>query len=314
MMRYAFSRFVLALPTILIALFLIFALIRLIPGDPAQLILGDTDDPAALARIRATLALDQPLPVQFMHWIGAIAHGDFGRSISMESPVIDLLMPAFGVTALLVVPAVIIAALLALPLGMFAAWRQNSGTDTLVVMAATFFLSVPSFWLGLMMLLYFGVKLDLFPVVGYVSPFDDLGEGLYYLVLPVVTLALIEAGVLVRLVRASTIEVLQLDYIAHARSKGLSEPAVARRHAFQNVMGPTWTMIGLALGGLLGGAVVIETVFSLPGLGRLMVEAVFARDYPVVQGCMVIVMLSYVGVNLAVELTAPLICPSLRHD
>lgn len=314
MIRYAAYRLLLALPTILISLFLIFALIRLIPGDPAQIILGDVDDPAALERIRAHLALDQPLPVQFLHWISALVHGDFGNSISMQSPVIDLLQPAFAVTAQLVVPAILLAASLALPIGMFAAWKQNSATDTAVVAGATVFLSIPSFWLGLMMLLIFGVWLDLFPVVGYVSPFESFSEGVHYLVLPVVTLALIEAGVLVRLVRSSTVEVLQLDYIAHARSKGLSELRVASRHAFPNVMGPSWTMIGLALGGLLGGAVVIETVFSLPGLGRLLVEAVFARDYPVVQGCMVFVMLSYIGVNLLVELTAPFICPALRND
>lgn len=314
MIRYALTRLALSLPTIVIALFLIFALIRLIPGDPAQLILGDVDDPAALARIRADLALDRPLAVQFLYWVSALARGDFGTSITMQSPVLDLLGPAFAVTASLVVPAVVIAALIALPLGMVAAWHRNTRTDTAVVAASTLSLSIPAFWLGLMLLLLFGVKLDLFPVVGYVSLAEDFVEGLHYLALPVATLALIEAGVLVRLVRASTVEVLQLDYIAHARAKGLTEVAVAGRHALPNVMGPTWTMIGLVLGGLLGGAVVIETVFSLPGLGRLMVEAVFARDYPLVQGCMVIVMLSYVGVNLLVELTAPLLCPAVRHE
>jgi peptide/nickel transport system permease protein len=314
MIRYAITRLALALPTIVIALFLIFALIRLIPGDPAQLILGETDDPAALARIRAELALDQPLAVQFYHWVTALGHGDFGKSISMESPVLDLLVPAMGVTASLVIPAVVLAAMMAVPLGMFAAWRQNTRTDTVVVALATVSLSIPSFWLGLMMLLLFGVQLDIFPVVGYISLTEDFAQGLHYLVLPVLTLALIEAGVLVRLARASTIEVLQLEYVAHARAKGLSESAVACRHVLPNVIGPTWIMIGLVLGGLLGGAVVIETVFSLPGLGRLMVEAVFARDYPVVQGCMVIVMLCYVGVNLMIELTAPVVCPALRYD
>ena len=314
MIRYAFGRIVLAIPTILIALFLIFALIRLIPGDPAQLILGETDDPAALARIRASLALDQPLPVQFFHWLTALSRGDFGQSISMESPVRDLVVPAFGVTASLVIPAMVLATLLAIPLGMSAAWRRNSRTDVAITTVATAFLSIPSFWLGLMLLLVFGVKLNLFPVVGYVSPAEDLADGLRYLVLPVVTLGLIETGVLVRLVRASTAEVLRMDYISHARAKGMSELRVAARHALPNVMGPAWTMIGLSLGGLLGGAAVIETVFSLPGLGRLMVEAVFARDYPVIQGCMVIVMLSFVVVNLVIELTAPLICPALRND
>ena len=177
---------------------------------------------------------------------------------------------------------------------------------------ATLALSIPSFWLGLMFLLVFGVYLNLLPVVGYVSPLEDFWLGLSYLVLPVMSLALIEAGVLIRLVRASTIEVLGLDYIAHARAKGLTEAAVVVRHVLPNAMAPTWTMIGLTLGGLLGGAVVTETVFSLPGLGRLMVESVFARDYPVIQGCMVIVTVAYVSVNLLTEITYPIFSPGAR--
>jgi len=314
MMKYAASRMLLALPTILISLFMIFFMIRLIPGDPAQIILGDVDDAGALQRIRTKLGLDQPLIVQFLLWLRAISGGDFGRSIALDSPVGDLLFSSFSVTALLVIPAVVIAALLAVPAGMFSAWRHNTHTDAAVVAAATAFLSIPSFWLGLIVMLVFGVKLDLLPVVGYVSPFDDFVQGIRYLIMPVMTLALVETGVFVRLVRSSTIEVKGLEYITHARAKGLPELLVARRHAFPNVMGPTWTMMGLALGGLLGGAVVIETVFSLPGLGRLMVEAVFARDYPVIQGCMVVIVMSYVFMNLVFELTAPIICPAVRYS
>lgn len=314
MMRYAAGRLFLALPTIFLSLFMIFFMIRLIPGDPAQIILGDIDDAQALERIREKLGLDKPMLVQFLLWLQAIVGGDFGSSITLDSPVSELLVSSFMVTALLVVPAIAIAALLSIPAGMYAAWRQNTRSDAIVVSVATAFLSVPSFWLGLIVMLVLGVKLDLFPVVGYVSPFDDVREGVRYLVMPVMTLALVETGVFVRLVRSSTIDVRELEYITHARAKGLPEFAVARRHALPNVMGPTWTMMGLALGGLLGGAVVIETVFSLPGLGRLMVEAVFARDYPLIQGCMVVIVMSYVFMNLLFELTAPLVCPAVRYQ
>jgi peptide/nickel transport system permease protein len=195
-----------------------------------------------------------------------------------------------------------------------AAWKHNRKADAGIMAAATLFLSIPSFWLGLLFLLVFGVKLVLFPVVGYVSPLEDLGEGLRYLVLPVLSLALIETGVLVRMVRASTLDVLSLEYVTHARAKGLSEWTVMRRHVLRNAMAPTWTLIGLTLGALLGGAVVTETVFTLPGLGTLMVEAISARDYPVVQGCMLLVTVTYVVVNLLIELSYPLFDPRVRLE
>lgn len=314
MMRYLLRRLALTLPTLLIVLAVVFFMMRLIPGDPAQLMLGEVDDPAALARLRAQLALDRPLGVQFLHWLLRLAQGDLGVSISQQSPVLDLLIPSFGVTASLVVPAVVMAALIAIPAGSIAAWKQNSRIDTLIMTAATIALSIPSFWLGLLFLLFFGVKLDLLPVVGYVSVFENFREGVSYLVMPVVALALIEAGVLVRLMRSSTIEVARLEYITHARAKGLPEHLVMARHALPNAMAPTWTMIGLTLGSLLGGAVVTETVFTLPGLGRLLVESIFARDYPVIQGCMLFVTLAYVVVNVIIEMTYPLFSPAVEHE
>lgn len=314
MMRYFLRRLVLTVPTLLIVLAVVFFMMRLIPGDPAQLMLGEVDDPAALARLRAQLALDQPVGLQFLHWLLRLVQGDLGVSISQQSPVLDLLVPAFGVTASLVIPAVLLASLIAIPAGLIAAWKQNSRADALIMTAATVALSIPSFWLGLLFLLFLGVKLDLFPVVGYVSLFENFREGVSYLVMPVLSLALIEAGVLVRLMRSSTIDVARLEYITHARAKGLSELSVMARHALPNAMAPTWTMIGLTLGSLLGGAVVTETVFTLPGLGRLLVESIFARDYPVIQGCMVFVTLAYVVVNLLVEMTYPLFSPAVEHD
>ncbi len=170
-------------------------------------------------------------------------------------------------------------------------------------------LSIPTFWLGLLLMLFFGLKLGWLPVLGYVSIRDNPTGGLLYLILPVMTLVIHEAGVLIRMARASTLEVLRLDYITHARAKGLSESAVLWRHALKNAFGPTWTMIGLILGNLLGGIAVIETVFTIPGLGRLMVESIFARDYPVIQACLLVVALSYVLVNLVVDLLYPLFDP-----
>src|SRR5438445_2949838 len=173
-------------------------MLHMIPGDPAQLMLGDVDSPEAVARLRGELGLDRPLAMQFVIWIGRVLHGDFGTSIVQQRPVLEMLLGSFAVTASIVVPAVVIAALLAIPLGMLAAWKQNTRVDAGLMTLAIVFLSIPSFWLGLLFLMFFGLKLDLFPVVGYVSPFDNFGEGLSYLVMPVTSLALIETGVIVR--------------------------------------------------------------------------------------------------------------------
>ncbi len=235
--------------------------------------------------------------------------GDFGQSIVNKEPVLPLVVSRFMVSAEIVVVAVILASLIAVPAGVIAAWRQNSATDLVLIGTATVLLSIPTFWLGLLLLLFFGLKLGWLPVLGYVSLSDNFVSGLLYLVLPIMTLVIHEAGVLIRMARASTLEVLRLDYITHARAKGLSEQAVLWKHAFKNAFGPTWTMIGLILGNLLGGIAVIETVFTIPGLGRLMVDSIFQRDYPVIQGCLLFVAMSYVIVNLIVDLLYPLFDP-----
>ncbi len=312
MLKYTLHRVALAVPTLLIVAVIVFVLMRAIPGDPAQIMLGDLENPRALAQMRSDLGLDRPVAMQFLVWLKRLAAGDLGNSIAQQRPVLEMLWGAFGVTASLVIPAMLIASLLAIPLGMIAAWKQNTWVDVSVVTAAIVFLSIPSFWLGLIFLLVFGLKLDLLPVVGYVSPLEDFREGIRYLIMPVTALALIETGVLIRMARSSTIEVLRLEYITHARAKGLRETAVALRHALKNAMAPTWTMIGLALGSLLGGAVVTETVFTLPGIGRLLVDSIFARDYPVVQGCLLFITLIYVLVNLVVDLCYPLFDPRVR--
>lgn len=311
MLRFILGRIAMAVPTLILVAVSVFVLIRLIPGDPALLLLGDMADEASLAALRRSLGLDQPLPVQFFIWIANVVQGDLGRSISTGQDVFTLILDRFTVSATIVLIAVLIASLIAVPAGMIAAWRQNSVGDFAIVGGATLLLSIPSFWLGLLLLLLFGLKLGWLPVIGYVSVTQDFGRGILYLVMPVATLVLVEAGVIARMARASTLEVLRLDYITHARAKGLSEGTVMWRHAFLNAFAPTWTLIGLIMGSLLGGIAVVETVFTIPGLGRLLVDGIYARDYPVIQGCLLFIAVLYVVINLIVDLCYPLFDPTV---
>lgn len=309
LIAYIFRRLLWTLPTLLLVAIMVFFLVRLVPGDPAQLILGDQASVEDLAALRARLGLDHSIPAQFLTWLGDVLQGDLGYSITNGQPVAQLLLDRFQVSAVIVLTAVTLAILIAVPLGMLAAWKQNRATDLTVVVLATLLMSVPSFWLGLMFLLTFGLTLGWLPVVGFVPFSTDFGAALAYVVMPVATLTLVEMGVLTRMMRASAIEVLRLEYVTHARAKGLSERRVLLRHVLPNAFAPTWTMIGLVLGGLLGGIAVLETVFTIPGLGRLMVESIFQRDYPVIQGCLLFTAVIYVIVNLIVDLCYPLFDP-----
>lgn len=309
MIRFIAKRLLTALPTLLMVAMLVFVMIRLIPGDPAALMLGDRADAASLADLHRRLGLDQNIATQFVQWLGHVLQGDLGTSIRTGEPVLPLVVDRFWVSAGIVVTAVALAALIAVPAGMIAAWRQNEALDVGIVSAATLLLSIPSFWLGLLLLYAFGLKLGWLPVVGYVAFSENPSAALLYIVLPVATLVLHETGVLTRMARASTLEVLRLDYITNARAKGLSEPAVLMRHAFRNAFGPTWTLIGLVLGNLLAGIAVIETVFTIPGLGRLLVDSIFGRDYPVIQGCLLFIAFTYVMTNLVIDLLYPFFDP-----
>lgn len=312
MLSYALKRILMAIPTALVVSLLVFIMIRLIPGDPVTLMLGDAGDPALVAEMRAEMGLDLPLPRQFLNWSGKLLHGDLGVSVKSGEPVLELIVQRFGVTAQIVLAATLLSCLIAIPAGMFAAWRQNRWPDLAIVSGAILLVSIPSFWAGILLIWLFGVQLDWLPTFGYESVASEGWSALRYLVLPVAAIALTEIAALARMMRASTIDVLRLEYIAHARAKGLPERRVLLRHAFPNAFGPTLTVIGLVLGHLLSGAAVIETVFTLPGLGRLLVESIGARDYPVVQGCLLFVALLYVCVNLVIDLLYPLFDPRIK--
>jgi peptide/nickel transport system permease protein len=310
--RFLITRTLSAIPTLIIVSLTVFVLMRMIPGDPATLMLGDLAQPGQVEALKQRMGLDQPIVLQYFYWIGNVLTGDFGTSISSGQPVLPLIWDRFLVSANIVFVSIFFAALIAVPAGMFAAWRQDKLSDVSVIAVATLLLSIPSFWLGLMLMLVFGLWLGWLPIVGYVPFSRDFAQAAIYMILPVVTLILAESGSITRMARASTIEVARLEYITHARAKGLSESAVMWRHAFKNAFAPTWTLIGLILGSLLANIAVIETVFTIPGLGRLMVDAIYARDYPVVQGCMLYVAFMYVLVNLFVDLVYPLLDPRVK--
>jgi len=309
---YLLKRIAASVPTVIVVTVLVFALIRAIPGDPASLMLGDIDNPALLAEMRHALGLDRPVGEQFLIWVGNALHGDLGMSIARREPVMHLVLTHFAVTAQVVLTATLLACLVAVPAGMVAAWRQNRRADTAIVSTSILFVSMPSFWVGILLIWLFGVKLNWLPVYGFESIAQGGLGAARYLVLPVCAIVLTEIAAITRMMRASTIETLRLEYVAHARAKGLPEKRVMLRLVLPNSFGPTLTVIGLMLGHLLSGAAVIETVFTLPGIGRLLVESIYARDYPVVQGCLLFIALLYVAVNLMVDLLYPLFDPRVK--
>lgn len=309
MPAYLLRRIAMAIPTLLLVSVAVFLLMRLIPGDPVQLMLGDSADPAQIDAMRHRMGLDLALPAQYLLWLRNAVGGDLGVTITNGQPVFPLILERFQISAVIVLAAVAIAVLIAVPAGLVAAWRKDGPLDLAIVGAATLMLSVPSFWLGLLLLLFFGQHLHWLPVVGYVPMSENLSQGLLYVILPIATLTLIETGVLTRMSRASAIEILRLEYVTHARAKGVPESQVLRRHVLPNAFNPTLTLIGLMLGHLLSGIAVLETVFTLPGLGRLMVDAIFSRDYPVLQGCLLFTAFIYVVVNLIVDMCYPLFDP-----
>lgn len=314
MIYYLIKRILYFIPTMLLVAFMVFFLIHLIPGDPVVAMLGENATPENVTAVRQALGLDRPLPVQFGIWMGNVFRGDFGTSLQTRRPVIQSIKERFPVTIILTTLAMIFALILSIPTGIMAAINQNTRRDYLVMLGTILGVSIPGFWLGLISLLIFSVHLGWFPSIGYVAIWEDFWDGLRYMILPSTTLGLYMAAVVARMCRSSMLEVLRLEYITHARAKGLSEWKVIFKHALKNAFGPTLTTIGIQYGRLLGGAVVTETVFSLPGLGKYVVVSIYARDYPVVQGCILFIALIYVIINLAVDLLYSYFDPRIEYQ
>ncbi|MET0969450.1 MAG: ABC transporter permease [Tardiphaga sp.] len=312
MARYLITRLISLIPILFGASVVAFLLVRLVPGDPAIALLGMEADARSLAALRQQLALDQPMVVQYVTWISHILTGDFGRSIQGGRAVFPLLLGALAPTALLSAAALVISLVIAIPAGIVAATRRNSGADYTASFLALCGLSLPSFWLGILLILAFSIYLPVLPASGYVSPLVDPLGHLSHLVLPAVTLGTALAAATMRMTRATMLEVMRADYVRTARAKGLSRRTVIWGHALRNARMPIVTLLGIQLGQLLGGVVVTETVFSWPGIGKLTVDAIFARDYPVVQGAVLLTATLFVLINLVTDLIYTMLDPRVR--
>ena len=312
MLRVALTRVASLLPILLGISVITFSLIRLVPGDPVIALLGMEANEAAMQALRRQLALDQPLVAQYFAWAGRILTGDFGRSIQGGRDVLRLLLGALWPTALLSLAALVVSLLISIPAGIVAATRRNSVADYSASFVALCGLSMPSFWLGILLIMGLSIAWPIFPASGYVAPGDDLLAFLHHLVLPAVTLGAALAAATMRMTRATMLEVLRADYVRTARAKGLTERSVVWNHALSNARMPIVTLLGIQFGQLLGGVVITETVFSWPGIGKLTVDAIFARDYPVVQGAVLVTATLFVLINLATDLIYTALDPRVR--
>lgn len=306
MLRRILQRILLSLPALWLIVTMVFLLAHLVPGDPVQQMLGEGARAEDLAQLRHALGLDRPIGVQYIHFLGGIFRGNLGQSFRFQQPVTQVVLSHYPATLELAVFALIVCALIAIPAGLFAAEKRGTASDHAVGFFTLFGLSVPNFALGPVLILIFSVIFGWLPVSGR--------GGLAHLVLPAITLGAALAAILTRMVRSSVIEELSADYVRTARAKGLSESAVLFRHAFRNALIPIITILGLQFGTLLAGTIVTETIFSWPGIGRLAVQAIQARDYPLLQGCILFIAVSYVAVNLLTDIVYVLVDPRVRFE
>ncbi len=311
-MAYLIKRILTTIPVLFILTILVFGLIHLIPGDPAQVILGQDATPQSIAALRDQLGLNKPIIVQYLDWLGNVLRGNLGKSLADGEPVLHLIGQRLPVTVELAVGTILVAILIAFPLGILAAVYRGKWLDVLSLFTSTIGLSVPPFWLGILFLLLFTVKVHLFASSGYVPLWQDPMKNLSVMVLPIVATAIREAAVLMRMLRASLLDVLNLDFVRTARAKGLGGWGVIVHHALKNSLIPVITTGGLQIAGLLGGLVITEQIFTLPGIGSLLVTSVFGRDYTTVQGTALIAAVAVVVVNLVTDFVYGLVDPRLQ--
>jgi peptide/nickel transport system permease protein len=315
-------------------LLVVFAIAHLTPADPAIFLLGEHATPEAIARIRGQLHLNDPLPIQFVHYLAGVLHGDLGNSIQSNERVVIELSTRFPATIELALAAMLIASVVGVLTGIIAATRENSFFDGASMVVALFGFSMPIFWLGIMLILLFAAYLGWFPISGRLDytvevtrvtnlylldgiltgNWEAFDNALRHLVLPALTLSTVPLAIIARMTRSSLLEVLRQDYVRTARAKGVAEASIIARHALKNAAIPVITVIGLNVGSLLSGAILTETIFAWPGVGRLVVDAIFARDYPVVQGTVLVIALIFVIVNLLVDLSYAYIDPRIRYE
>jgi peptide/nickel transport system permease protein len=312
MLRFIGWRLVLAIPTLLLVTLFVFSLQKLLPGDPLLTLAGEERDPQVLAYLREKYRLDDPVPVQYLAWVGGVLQGDFGMSLKTDQPVLHLIAQKLPITIELAVLSILVALLIGIPTGIIAAVRKGRAADYAANIVALSGISIPNFWLGVVLILIFAVQLNWLPASGFVPITEDLGANLKALILPSIVLGTGLAATLMRHTRSAMLAVLRSDYIRTARAKGLLPPSVILKHAFRNALVPIVTLTTLLFGELIGGAVLTEQVFGIPGFGKLIVDAVFTRDYAVVQGVVLCVAVGFILLNLLADMLYVLINPRLR--
>lgn len=313
MVRYILQRFVGMAVVMFLVVTIVFVIVRVTPGDPAAVMLGPDASAQDIADLRARLGLDQSLVIQYFYYIGQLLKGDLGQSIFLNMPVGAALLDRAEPTFFLTVLSLLIACIIALPVGVYAAYRRGSFVDQAATTVAMLAASIPSFWLGLILMQFFAVRLNLFPVSGYGGPGSSFIDRMYHLILPAIALGLVSSALILRFTRASMLDVLGDDYIRTARAKGLIERRVIMKHALKNALIPILTVVGLTAAVLIFGAVVTETVFGLPGVGNLVVSAVLRRDYPVIQGALLVIAGLYVLINFIIDMLYLFVDPRVRY-
>ncbi len=314
MLAYLIRRVLLAIPVMFVVAAGVFLLLFLTPGDPVSVILGPDASPQQIAEVRQSLGLDQPVVTQVARWFGRLGRGDLGQSIYLNRPVIQTIAERAEPTLMLTFLATLFAIVVGLPIGIVSATRAGSWADLGAMLVALGGISMPTFWVGLNLIFVFAVTMGVLPVAGYQPLSKGLWENLRYLILPAVTLGFAQAALLARMSRSMMLEVLREDYVRTARSKGVIERKVVLIHALRNAMVPLVTVMGLTFAILMGGAVITEQVFNIPGIGRLLVQSVLRRDYPVVQGIVLVIAFNYVVINLLVDILYGFFDPRVRHS
>jgi peptide/nickel transport system permease protein len=314
MSKYILRRLVQMVPVLLLVSLVVFSLLHLTPGDPATTMLGQEATPEAVAALRERLGLDQPLPVQYVRWLGSVLRGDLGRSIRTNQPVTEAILERLPVTVQLSAMSILIALMIAIPVGIISALRRNTALDSSATTLALLGVALPNFFLAILLIYLFSIQLRWLPPIGYVPLWEDPGENLRRMIMPALTLGTALAAIIMRLTRSSLLEVLEQDYVRTARAKGLTESRMVRVHALKNSLIPVVTIVGLQIGGLLGGTVITETIFALPGIGRLIVDSIFRRDFPLVQGAVLFVAVAFLVTNLLVDLLYAFLDPRIRYQ
>ncbi|MEK6680565.1 MAG: nickel ABC transporter permease [Nitrospirota bacterium] len=304
--RYILKRLILFFPVIFGVVTLVFFLIHLMPGDPVEVMLGETALSSEKEDLRKSLGLDKGIGEQYLIFLKNARKGDLGKSVHTKRPVLETVIERYPATLELTIAALIIAILISIPAGIISAVKKDSFVDRGFMLFALLGVSIPNFWLGPLLIILFSIQLGWLPVAGR--------ESIYHLILPAITLGMGMSAILSRMTRASMLEVLNKEYIITARAKGLSSAVVIMKHAFRNALIPVVTVIGLQFGALLAGAVITETIFSWPGIGRLMIQGIYTRDYPIVQGCILIIALSYVLINLITDILYSYIDPRIKYE